>query len=143
MRDIRSVLNEKQQQMVKLQREIEALRLAISLLGSDGSEPVIDINTELLSQPKMIASILEANGRPMHVREIAYQLKKRFNLETKKSNLGVMLFRYSKRGSTFYKEHDKPNTYGLLKWVIANESKTNSFEDRMKAFDRAAKVGSK
>ena len=118
MRDIRSVLNDKQQELVKLQREIEALRLSISLLGSDDEESPIDKDVDRpISQPKLIASILDASGKPMHVREITYQLKKSFKVEAKKGNLAVMLFRYSRRGSTFYKVPDKPNTYGLLKWA--------------------------
>jgi hypothetical protein len=64
----------------------------------------------------MAYAVLDEIGKPMHVTQISEQIKKRFSISIKANNLGVMLFRYAKRGNKFYKAQGKPNTYGLIKW---------------------------
>ena len=112
MKDIYKLLAEKRRQLDLLQREVNALTTAANLLR--GEEPSLD--GVLQSQPQMAVALLEANGKPMHVRIIAEQIKKKFKKTVKKNNLGVMLYRYAQRGKHFYKVPGKPNTYGLLKW---------------------------
>jgi len=73
------------------------------------------------SQPDMANAILDEIGKPMHVTQIAAQIKDRFGQNVKPNNLGVMLFRYAKRGSRFYKVESRPNTYGLIKWQQISE----------------------
>ena len=119
MKDIYSVLHEKQKQLVILQREVDALRLAMKLLGE---EKLSDEDTKL-SQPLMAVAILEAMGKPLHVKNIAEQMKKRFKISVKLNNLSVMLYRYATRGRHFFTSSDKPNTYGLLKWEAEEPSK--------------------
>ncbi len=113
MKDIYKTLAEKQKDLTALQREVDALRLAIKLLGDEGTAP---IEGQEMSQPKMVVAILQAAHRPMHVKDIAEQMKKKFKLTVKVNNLGVMLYRYAARGRHFVKIINKPNTYGLIEW---------------------------
>jgi len=111
MKDIYKLLAEKRKELEQLQRDVNALTLAANLLR--GEEPVTG---EAQSQPQMIVAILEAHGKAMHVSKIADEMRKRFKKSVKKSNLGVLLYRYAQRGKNFYKALNKPNTYGLIKW---------------------------
>lgn len=111
MKDIYKLLADKQKQLAELQREVDALRMAAKLLGGDET-----VSEDSQSQPQMVIAILEATNKPLHISQIADQMKKRFKKSVKKSNLGVLLYRYAQRGKHFYKVTGKPNTYGLLKW---------------------------
>ena len=117
--NIREAIAEKQQQIKKLDQEINALMVALTIL--EKTPVLIGFVSEQKSQPEMAASILDAACRPMHVKQIAAQIKKNFGVTIKLNNLGVMLFRYSKRVSRFYKVKGKPNTYGLIKWQDLSE----------------------
>ena len=112
MKDIFKVLSEKQKQLNILQREVDALRVATQLLSDDSASPAGDSE---MSQPQMVQAILEAHGKPMHVSEIAQQMKKQYKKTVKVENLAVLLYRYAQRGRRFFKEPNKKNTYGLLK----------------------------
>ncbi len=107
--DIREAVEERKRQIERLQQEIRTLETAEELLkGRPREKPK--------SQPDMASAILEEIGKPMHVTQIAAQIKTKFGQNVKPNNLGVMLFRYAKRGSRFYKVEGRPNTYGLIKW---------------------------
>jgi hypothetical protein len=107
--DIREAVEQRKKQIERLQREIQTLEAAEELMkGKPREKPQ--------SQPDMAGAILEEIGKPMHVTQIAAQVKSKFGQIVKPNNLGVMLFRYAKRGSRFYKVEGKPNTYGLVKW---------------------------
>jgi hypothetical protein len=69
----------------------------------------------------MAYAVLDGVGKPMHVSQIALQIKKQFGVAIKNNNLGVMLFRYAKRGKKFYKVEGRKNTYGLIKWQALSE----------------------
>jgi hypothetical protein len=117
--NIREAINEKQQQIKKLEQEIGALQIALGIL--EKTQMPIGFNMQPKSQPEMAALVLEEVGKPVHIRQIAAQIKKTFGVTIKPNNLGVMLFRYSKRGSRFYKAKGKPSTYGLIKWQDLSE----------------------
>jgi hypothetical protein len=123
--EISDAIEERKRKIKELETEIEALVLAAEILkGSAKTE-------KPKSQPDMAYAILEEVGTPMHVSQIAEQVRKLFKTSIKPNNLAVMLFRYAKRGSKFYKYEGKPNTYGLLKWQpIAKrlESKTHDVD---------------
>ena len=111
MRDIQEAIAEKKEQIKRLEKDIEALLRAKDILTGD--EETTD---KPKSQPDMVYSILEQVGKPMHVAQIAEQIRKKFGIAVKTMNLGVMLYRYAQRGTRFYKVKGKPNTYGLIKW---------------------------
>ena len=113
--EISEAIEERRRQIKKLETEIEALVLAAEILkgGAKTEKPK--------SQPDMAYAVLEEVGKPMHVTQIADQIKKVYKASIKPNNLGVMLFRYAKRGNRFYKAEGKPNTYGLLKWQQISE----------------------
>lgn len=112
--DIREAVEERKRQIERLQQEIRTLEAAEQLIrGKPREKPK--------SQPDMASAVLEEVGKPMHVSQIAAQVKTRFGQNIKSNNLGVMLFRYAKRGSRFYKVEGKPNTYGLVKWQQISE----------------------
>jgi len=114
--NIREAIAEKQKLIKRLEQEITALQVAATILEGF---PVGLLTPK--TQPEMAASILEDVGKPMHVEQIAGQIKKSFAATIKTNNLGVMLFRYAKRGNRFYKVKGKPNTYGLIKWQDLSE----------------------
>jgi hypothetical protein len=109
---IHEAIEERRKQIKKLETEIEALVLAAEILKSGGKTETEKVKT----QPDMAYAVLDEIGKPMHVTQVSEQIKKRFSVSIKANNLGVMLFRYAKRGNRFYKAQGKPNTYGLLKW---------------------------
>ncbi|MGB7728329.1 MAG: hypothetical protein WBL50_09875 [Candidatus Acidiferrum sp.] len=112
--DIREAVEQRKKQIERLQREIQTLEAAEELIkGKPIEKPK--------SQPDMANAILEEIGKPMHVTQISTQIKTKFGQNVKPNNLGVMLFRYAKRGSRFYKVEGKPNTYGLVKWQQISE----------------------
>ncbi len=123
MKDIYNTLAEKQKELERLQREIDALRMAVRILGSEEDTLVAEAAQ---SQPQMIAAILEASGKPMHVKQLAEQIKRKFKRTVKKTNLGVLLYRYAQRGRRFYKVPGKPNTYGLIKWQALRDQQGES-----------------
>jgi hypothetical protein len=123
MRSIQEVILEKERQVAHLEKEIVALKLAAKILEDNALQ-----TDKPMSQPEMAASILATVGKPMHVSQIADQMKKRFGIAIKTTNLGVMLFRYAKRESKFYKVEGKPNTYGLISSQIAEHLKSNAVE---------------
>lgn len=108
--DIQEAIEERKKQIRSLQQEIAALETAASILKK---QPITD---KPKSQPDMAGSVLESVGKPMHVSQIAAQIRSTFGRNVKTNNLGVLLFRYAKRGSRFYKVEGRPNTYGLVKW---------------------------
>lgn len=112
MKDIYKALQEKQQELEGLQREINALRMAIKILGAED----IPKSKGKQNQPQMMVAILEANGKPMHVKHIAEQMRKQFKKSIKTNNVSVLLYRYANRGKHFHKVVGKPNTYGLIRW---------------------------
>ena len=113
MKDIHKLLNEKRKQLEQLQRDVDALAIAAGLLSD---ERPLDVEIRARSQPQLVIGILEAAGEPLHVKQIAEKLHKEFRKKVKKTNLGVLLYRYAQRGKHFYKVAGKPNTYGLLEW---------------------------
>jgi hypothetical protein len=108
--DISQAIDERQKQIKRLEQEIGTLQMAAKLLAG---EPKTD---RPKTQPDMASAVLDEVGKPMHVTQITAQIKKKFANHVKSNNLGVMLFRYAKRGNRFYKVSGKPNTYGLIKW---------------------------
>ncbi len=114
--DILEAIAEKEKQIEQLRREINTLHSAARILD------MAERRTEKAkSQPAMAASILDEIGKPMHVSQIVDQIKKRFRISVKTNTLGVTLYRYAKRNSSFYKVKGKPNTYGLVKWQAPSE----------------------
>ena len=113
--EISDAIEERKRQIKKLENEIDALLLASEILKQNTK------TDKPKSQPDMAYTVLEEVGKPMHVKQIADQIKKQFKIPIKTNNLAVMLFRYAKRGNKFYKSQGKPNTYGLLKWQKISE----------------------
>jgi len=113
--DFREAIEERKRQISRLQQEIITLENAEALMkgGSPKEKPK--------SQPDMAKAVLEEIGKPMHVSQIAAQIKAKYGENIKTNNLGVVLFRYAKRGSHFYKVEGRPNTYGLVKWQDLEE----------------------
>ncbi len=119
MKDIYKLLSEKRKALERLQRDVDVLSVAVGLLSGDESE--IDPRHPQ-SQPQIMVALLEANGKPLHVKEIAAGLEKKLKKKISKNNVSVILYRYAQRGKHFYKVVGQPNTYGLLKWrAIPNQ----------------------
>ena len=113
--NIQEAIDEREKQIRFLQQEIKSLQVAAEILK--GKAPTEKPNT----QPEMAYAVLDDVGKPMHVTQVVAQVKKRFSVNIKANNLGVMLFRYAKRGKRFYKVQGRKNTYGLIKWQEISE----------------------
>ena len=98
----------------KLSREIDAIRTTVKLLG-DAQDQGTEVGQKELSQPQMVRAVLVEKGEEMHLAEIIKAVKNKFNKELTPNVIAAVLFRYSKRGSVFYKAA-KPNTWGLLEF---------------------------
>lgn len=114
MKNLVDILREKEMQLRQLEREVEALRIAMRLVG-ETAENSGSVNE--LSQPQMMRAVLLDHGKPMHINEIGNAIKKRFDKKIKNTYLAALVYRYIKRGKLFYKA-EKPNTFGLLEWQI-------------------------
>jgi acyl carrier protein len=126
IQDIRDAIAEREKQIRFLQQEIKSLTVAAEILkGRPSTE-------KPQTQPDMAYAVLDHIGKSMHVSQIVTQIKKEFSVTIKPNNLGVMLFRYAKRGKRFYKVQGRKNTYGLIKWQELSErlesSKTSHVE---------------
>lgn len=112
---IEEAIEERRKRVRELQQEINALEKAAEILkGAPTHE-------QPKSQPDMAYAVLEEVGKPMHVKQVAQQIKKKFSNPINLNTLSVMLFRYSKRRTRFYKLEGRPNTYGLVKWQNISE----------------------
>jgi hypothetical protein len=124
--NIQEAIDERERQIRFLQQEIKSLQVAAEILK--GKIPTDKPKT----QPEMAYAVLEDVGKPMHVAQVVAQIKRKFSVNIKANNLGVMLFRYSKRGKRFYKVQGRKNTYGLIKWQELSErveaAKTRSMD---------------
>jgi hypothetical protein len=113
--NIQEAIHEREKQIRHLQQEIKSLQVAAEILKGKASAEKPE------TQPEMAYAVLEDIGKPMHVTQISEQIKKKFAVSIKANNLGVMLFRYAKRGKRFYKVQGRKNTYGLIKWQEISE----------------------
>jgi hypothetical protein len=113
--NIQEAIDEREKQIRFLQQEIKSLQVAAEILK--GKAPTEKPKT----QPEMAYAVLDDVGKPMHVAQIVAQIKKKFAVNIKANNLGVMLFRYAKRGKRFYKVQGRKNTYGLIRWQEISE----------------------
>ena len=135
MREIQEAIAEKRRQIDELSNDIKALEKAAQIIERSARRV-----EKPESQSAMAAAILEEIGKPMHVASIGEQIKRKFQRAIKTNNLGVMLFRFARRGSLFYKVEGKPNTYGLLKWHSVTQRADEIREAINK--DRALKAAS-
>jgi hypothetical protein len=113
--DIQDAIDTRKKLILRLQEEISALEKAADILRDKNPDE------KPRTQADMATAVLDEVGRPMHVLQISGQIKKRFQKTIKPNNLGVMLFRYARRKSRFYKVLDRPNTYGLIRWQSIEE----------------------
>ncbi len=130
MKNIYDTIRQKESDLRRLEKEVEALRIAATLLTDDTDKPKGQSDDEKLSQPQMIRRVLTDNGEPMHVKEIAKAIKKRFGKSIKVGYITAMIYRYKKRGSLFRKVEGKPNTFALLEWDVSRPAPSTSGETR-------------
>ena len=128
MNEIQQFIKEKESEIERLRDDIAALRRAENILKGKSGESIPPA-----SQPKMAVAILEESGKPMHVASIADQMQRKYQQTVKVANLGVMLFRYAKRGKSFYKVKGRPNTYGLIKWESFSERTADRGIEKLKS----------
>jgi len=105
----------KQQERVleSIKRELDALRLAATLLADDQDQPSTGAAP---SQHQMVRAVLLEKNQPMHVNEIVDSVKKKYRKNLKSNHIVALIYRYKKLGKMFYKVEGKPSTFGLLEW---------------------------
>ncbi len=115
MKDVFSLLRQKEEQLQLLARQVEALRVAAQLIREE-EKLLGKRDPDTPSQPEMIRAVLAAHGKPMHVSQISDAIRQKFNKKIKVAYLTAILYRTIKANRFFYKVKDKPNTFGLLSW---------------------------
>src|ERR1700691_1626288 len=94
MRDIFTLLREKELQLKTITREVEALRVAAQLMAE--GEPKTNQGAQgsaMPTQPQMIRTVLEENGTPMHISKIIEVIKKKYNRKFKKLYITSIIHR--------------------------------------------------
>lgn len=117
MKSLYDILREKEGQLRQLEKEVEAVKIALRLQNETAEKPSTVATGQSLSQPQMIRTVLLDQGKPMHVGDIAKAIKRKFDKRFKTTYLSALFYRYMKRGKLFYKA-DKPGTFGLLEWQV-------------------------
>jgi hypothetical protein len=130
MKNIYDILRAKEAQLNQLQREIEALQLAASLLAEESDtpgpraaitkKPIGEIPAgSVITQPLMVRSVLLDSGESLHVDKIADAIAKKFSVRMKPAYLTSIIYRSVKKGKLFRK--DGANTFGLLEWPSGHQ----------------------
>jgi CO dehydrogenase/acetyl-CoA synthase delta subunit len=118
MPTLEEVLRAKEVELQTLQREVDALRLAMRLMATaSASANTAPKPKKRLSQPEMAKNVLVEAAHEMHVRDISTKIAERFGETIKPSYLAPVLYRQIDR--LFYKSDEKPNTFGLVEWKKA------------------------
>lgn len=117
MKNVFEILRQKENELRRLQEEIEALRIAARLLADEHDQVPAASGGKPPSQTAMIRAVLEEKHEPMHVKEIAAAIEKKFRARLKPAYIGPVIYRQLDK--IFYKA-DKPNTFGLLAWTVQN-----------------------
>ncbi len=107
------LLREKEAELERLEREVNALRISAQLLrAQNGAAPERDDAQHQLSQHQMARVALLEEHRPMHVSALSRAIAKRFNVTIEPKYLGPVMFRQI--GKLFRKTG--PGTFGLIEW---------------------------
>jgi hypothetical protein len=118
MKDIMSLLRQKEEQLKLLARQVDALRVAAQLMAEEqrlvGGLP----ESEAPTQPEMIRTVLAEKGDPMHISKISEAIRKKYNKRFKALYLTSIIYRAIKKGKLFYKVSERPSTYGLIEWQV-------------------------
>jgi RecA-family ATPase len=104
-----------QERVNALGKDIEAIRTVVKMLA-DAQDETAHTQEKALSQPQMVRAVLVDSNEEMHLSEIVKAVERKFARKLNLAVTGAVIFRYAKRGSTFYKSQKRPNTWGLLEW---------------------------
>ncbi len=125
MKNIFEILRQKEQELSKartvcqrLEYEVAAIKLTAKLVSGDEVPPAQEAKQP--SQVQMIRSVLQEKGAPLHMGEIVEGVKKKYGKRLNPQMMAAVIYRYAKRGKTFYKDSSRANTWGLLDWQIAS-----------------------
>lgn len=117
MKDIVSLLRQKEEQLKLLARQVEALRVAAELMAEEQKLVGGAAESVTPTQPEMIRAVIQEHGKPMHLSKIAEAIRKKYNKKLKTLYLTSIIYRQIKKGKSFYKE--APSTFGLIEWQVA------------------------
>ncbi len=119
MKNPYEILRQKETELARLQREVEALRIAIKLLAEETDFKAAQKTGEL-TQAEMIMAILEEADHPMHISDIAIALDKKYSKKYPPPHLTSTIYRYMKQ-KKFFRKEKKPATFGLVEWPAYTE----------------------
>jgi len=119
MKDIVSLLRQKEEQLKLLYKQVEALRVAAQLMAEEQKLVSGGAESQTPSQPEMVHTVLAEKGEPMHVAKIAEAIRRKYSKRLKPLYLTSIIYRLMKKGKLFYKVEGKPNTFGLIEWQVS------------------------
>lgn len=118
MKDILSLLRQKEEQLRLLYKQVEALRVAAQLMSEEQKLVGGATESETPTQPEMIRAVLAEKNEPMHVAKISEAIRKKYNKKLKPLYLTSIIYRLMKKGKLFYKVEGKHGVFGLIEWQV-------------------------
>jgi hypothetical protein len=117
--EIDDLIVRKQNELLLVQRELDALQLARNLMKHAKTEEEA-AKGATPSQPVLMAEVLRAKNRPMTHKELARALGKKLGRKVKPESVSSVIYRNIKLGKLFRKVADKANTFALIEWPLTS-----------------------
>lgn len=133
MKDIKTIIKEKQSEVARLRRTVEDLQKAESelrvlkgayrIMGGEPENPVDNsehlhfadnVTRNVPTNAEAAEIILKDFGKALHIKSIYDEIKTRYSKDTTLDSVNVTIIRKIKKGETFYKS--AAATYGLTSW---------------------------
>jgi len=95
-------------------RKHEAVHAASRIVSSSRGRAALRSGQSVLSQPRMIRTVLLEHGGPLHADKISEAIAKRFKVRLRRHDITSLIYRAIREGKFFRKEGI--NTFGLVEW---------------------------
>lgn len=96
-------------------RKHESPRAASRFVGNNRGRTALRRGRSVLSQPRMIRTVLLEHGGPLHADKISEAIAKKFKVSLKRHDITSVIYRAIKEGRFFRKQGI--NTFGLVEWL--------------------------
>ena len=95
-------------------RKHEAAHAPSRIVSSSRGRAALRSGQSVLSQPRMIRTVLLEHGGPLHADKISEAIAKRFKVRLRRHDITSLIYRAIREGKFFRKEGI--NTFGLVEW---------------------------
>lgn len=119
--DLKPAIRAIEAEIQRLQKRLERLRKADSILCEGEDRPNVNRDAGGKSHPRMAQEILLDFGSPMHVTDLIRAMKTKFGRDVDAASLSTALYKRANDKKIFYKSEEAGNTYGLRAWLEDSE----------------------